>query len=251
MFFSLFYLHLSPGFAFGDTFMKKITLYHGSQQIVEAPDLSMSRPYNDYGQGFYCTEHFELAGEWAVSDRSDGYINSYLLDMEGMNILNLNSQDCHLLHWLALLMNNRRIRLSTPVMRKGAAWLKDHYLISLEGIDIVKGYRADDSYFSFARSFVNNEISLQQLGSAMRLGKLGEQIVLKSKEAFRRIHFQSYEIADHTVYYIQRSQRDLNARSSWQEILESDDLDGLYMRDLIRAAPCEEELQMIAGTDDL
>ena len=98
---------------------------------------------------------------------------------------------------------------------------------------------------------MNNEISLQQLGSAMRLGKLGEQIVLKSKEVFRRIHFQSYEIADHTVYYIQRSQRDLNARSSWQEILESDDLDGLYMRDLIRAAPCEEELQMIAGTDDL
>ena len=231
--------------------MKKITLYHGSQQIVEAPNRSMSRPYNDYGQGFYCTEHFELAGEWAVSEKSDGYINVYLIDMEGMNVLNLNTPDFHLLHWLALLMNNRRIRLSTPVMRKGAAWLKEHYLISLEGIDIVKGYRADDSYFSYARSFVNNELSLQQLGSAMRLGKLGEQIVLKSKEAFRRIHFQSYEIADHTVYYIQRSQRDLNARSSWQEILESDDLDGLYMRDLIRAAPCEEELQMIAGTDDL
>ena len=231
--------------------MEKITLYHGSQQIVETPDPSMSRPYNDFGQGFYCTEHFELAGEWAVSERFDGYINAYLIDMEGMNILNLNTPDFHLLHWLALLMNNRRIRLSTPVMRRGAAWLKEHYLISLEGIDIIKGYRADDSYFSFARSFVNNEISLQQLGSAMRLGKLGEQIVLKSKEAFRRIHFQSYEIADHTVYYIQRSQRDLNARSSWQEILESDDLDGLYMRDLIRAAPCEEELQMIAGTDDL
>ena len=231
--------------------MKKITLYHGSQQIVEAPDRSMSRPYNDYGQGFYCTEYFELAGEWAVSEKSDGYINVYLIDMEGMNVLNLNTPDFHLLHWLALLMNNRRIRLSTPVMRKGAAWLKEHYLISLEGIDIVKGYRADDSYFSFARSFVNNEISLQQLGSAMHLGKLGEQIVLKSQEAFRRINFESYEIADHTVYYIQRSQRDLVARSSWQEILESDDLDGLYMRDLVRAVPSEEELLRIAGTADL
>ena len=231
--------------------MKKITLYHGSQQIVEAPDRSMSRPYNDYGQGFYCTEHFELAGEWAVSEKSDGYINVYLIDMEGMNVLNLNTPDFHLLHWLALLMNNRRIRLSTPVMRRGAAWLMEHYLIRLEGFDIIKGYRADDSYFSFARSFVNNEISLQQLSYAMRLGKLGEQIVLKSREAFRKIHFESYEIADHTIYYIQRSQRDLSARSSWQEILESDDLDGLYMRDLMRAAPGEEELQKIASTADL
>ena len=136
-------------------------------------------------------------------------------------------------------------------MRKGAAWLKEHYLVSLEGIDIIKGYRADDSYFSFARSFVNNEISLQQLGSAMHLGKLGEQIVLKSREAFRRIHFKSCEIANHTIFYIQRSQRDLGARSSWQAILESDDLDGLYMRDLMRTAPSEEELLMTAGTADL
>jgi hypothetical protein len=85
----------------------------------------------------------------------------------------------------------------------------------------------------------------------MHLGKLGEQIVLKSREAFRRIHFESYEIANHTIFYIQRSQRDLGARSSWQAILESDDLDGLYMRDLMRTAPSEEELLMIAGTADL
>ena len=230
--------------------MKGITLYHGSQQIIETPDLSMSRPYNDYGRGFYCTEHVDLAREWAVSERMDGYINEYFLDMNGLNILNLNTRDYHLLHWLALLMNNRKIRLSTPVMRRGAAWLNDHYLISLEGIDIVKGYRADDSYFSFARSFVNNEISLQQLGSAMRLGKLGEQVVLKSQEAFQRIHFKSYKMADHTVYYIKRSQRDFQARSAWQEILKFDDLDGLYIRDLIRETHDEEELHRIAGIAD-
>ena len=224
-----------------------ITLYHGSQQIVESPDLSMSKPYNDYGKGFYCTEHSDLAGEWAVSERTDGYINAYELNTEGLNILNLNSQDYHLLHWLALLMNYRRIRLSTPIMRRGAQWLTDHYLIDLGGVDIVRGYRADDSYFSFARSFVNNEISLQQLGSAMRLGKLGEQIVLKSQEAFDRIHFTSYELADHTGYYILRMQRDLGARSDWQKLLETDDEEGLYIRDLMRLTPDEEELKRLSG----
>jgi hypothetical protein len=94
---------------------------------------------------------------------------------------------------------------------------------------------------------VNNEISLQQLGSAMRLGKLGEQIVLKSQEAFDRIHFTSYEIADHTGYYILRMQRDLGARSDWQNLLETDDEEGLYIRDLIRLTPDEEELKRLSG----
>ena len=40
------------------------------------------------------------------------------------------------------------------------------------------GYRADDSYFSFANAFLNNTISLEQLRKAMYLGKLGKPEVL-------------------------------------------------------------------------
>ena len=42
------------------------------------------------------------------------------------------------------------------------------------------GYRADDSYFSFASDFINGAISYRQLCNAMCLGKLGQQFVLKS-----------------------------------------------------------------------
>ena len=34
---------------------KDITIYHGSQQIVEVPKYGVGKTYNDYGQGFYCT----------------------------------------------------------------------------------------------------------------------------------------------------------------------------------------------------
>ncbi|MCF0142741.1 MAG: DUF3990 domain-containing protein, partial [Parasporobacterium sp.] len=44
---------------------ENLTIYHGSQQIVEVPRFGMGKPYNDYGQGFYCTENIELAKEWA------------------------------------------------------------------------------------------------------------------------------------------------------------------------------------------
>ena len=81
---------------------------------------------------------------------------------------------------------------------------------------------------------MNNEISLTQLSYAMRLGKLGEQFVLKSPSAFEKIKFLSYEIADNTEYYAKRKARDDEARAAFRAELERDDLEGLYMRDIIR-----------------
>ncbi len=214
--------------------MSKRILYHGSPEIIRVPVFGKGKSYNDYGQGFYCTEHLELAKEWACNENSDGYANKYEIDTTGLSILNLSSDEYTTLHWLALLMNNRKFRVTTPVMKRGADWLKEHFLIDLSPYDAVIGYRADDSYFSFARAFMSNEISLSQLSYAMRLGKLGEQFVLKSPAAFEKIRFVSYEIADNTVYYAKRKARDDEARMTFREELEKDDLDGLYMRDIVR-----------------
>ena len=131
-------------------------------------------------------------------------------------------------------MEHRKFRISTPVMKRGADWLKENFLIDLSPYDVVIGYRADDSYFSFARAFVNNEISLAQLSRAMRLGKLGEQFVLKSPKAFEAIRFQSFEVADNTEYFPKRKARDDEARAAYRAELEREDLEGLYMRDILR-----------------
>ncbi len=100
--------------------------------------------------------------------------------------------------------------------------------------DIIIGYRADDSYFSFARAFISNEISLSQLNYAMRLGKLGEQYVLKNEKAFNQIEFISAALADNTIYYARRKMRDDEARNAFFAELEKEDVDGIYMRDIIR-----------------
>ena len=120
-------------------------------------------------QGFYCTEHLELAKEWACTENTDGYVNKYEIDTADLSVINLSSSEYTILHWLALLMKYRKFRVSTPVMKRGADWLKEHFLIDLTSYDAVVGYRADDSYFSFARAFVNNEISLTQLSYACLL----------------------------------------------------------------------------------
>lgn len=214
--------------------MSKLILYHGSSEIIEKPIFGKGKAYNDYGRGFYCTENFELAKEWACTEGIDGYANQYEIETDGLKILNLSSGEYTVLHWLALLMTYRKLRLSTPVMKRGAEWLKEHFLVNIEDYDVIIGYRADDSYFSFARAFVSNEISLGQLSHAMKLGKLGEQFVLKSREAFEAIQFVSYVASDNTIYYARRKARDDAARAAFFAELERDDMDGIYIRDLIR-----------------
>lgn len=224
--------------------MGKIVLYHGSKEKIEKPLLGKGKVYNDYGQGFYCTEHIELAREWSCNEGVDGFVNEYGLDPSGLKILNLSSEEYTILHWLALLMENRRFRVSTPVMRRGVQWLKDYFLIDISEYDLIIGYRADDSYFSFTRAFISNEISLSQLNYAMRLGRLGEQYVLKTEQAFKQLVFKSAELADNTIYYARRKRRDDEARNAFFTELEKEDIHGIYMRDIIREEMTGDDVRL-------
>lgn len=214
--------------------MSKLVLYHGSPDIIEKPAFGKGKAYNDYGRGFYCTEHIELAKEWACTEGTDGYANKYELDTVGLSILNLSSDDYTILNWLAILMLHRKGRLSAPIAKQGREYLIQNFLPDFQNYDAIIGYRADDSYFSFARAFVSNTISLKQLGNAMRLGKLGEQFVLKSLKAFEAIRFIDYTVADNTVYYAKRKARDDEARATYMKELEPNDINGIFMRDIIR-----------------
>ena len=66
--------------------MSKITLYHGSSEKIEKPVFGKGKTYNDYGQGFYCTEDIELAKEWACKNEQDGFANVYELDVSDLDI---------------------------------------------------------------------------------------------------------------------------------------------------------------------
>lgn len=213
--------------------MSKLIIYHGSSEIVDKPQFGKGKTYNDYGRGFYCTEHIELAKEWACSEAKDGYANKYIIDTSGLNVLNLSNNGYNILNWLAILMENRKVTFSLPIASEGHDYLIKYFLPDYKNFDAIIGYRADDSYFSFARAFVGNQISLSQLGRAMRLGKLGEQFVLKSKRAFEEIKFIEYETAQSSEYYAKKKARDEEARLNFIEESKRSDLKGVFMRDII------------------
>lgn len=212
---------------------KLITLYHGSEKVVETPTFGLGKENNDFGLGFYCTESEDLAKEWAVSSLRNGFANRYTLDTEYLNILNLNSPDYTILNWIAVLVKHRLFTIKTPVAQRAKRYLIDNFGINVNAYDLITGYRADDSYFDYAESFINNGISVEQLAKAMRLGKLGEQIVIKSKFAFSRLKFEGFDLAEKETYHVLRKARDDEANRLYYEILEEED-DGLYIQDIIR-----------------
>ena len=212
---------------------KLITVYHGSEKIIEMPTFGEGKKNNDFGLGFYCTESADLAKEWAVSSLRNGFANRYSLDTEHLNILNLNGADYTILNWIAVLVEHRLFSIKTPVARRAKRYLIDHFGVNVNAYDLIIGYRADDSYFDYAESFLNNGITAEQLARAMRLGKLGEQIVIKSQFAFSKLKYEGFDVAERDRYYVLRKARDDEANRLYTEILEEDS-DGLYMQDIMR-----------------
>ena len=162
-------------------------------------------------------------------------MNIYELDMTGLNTLNLNAPEYHILNWLAILADNRTYWQNGSIAEEAKKYIKENFLIDITPYDIVIGYRADNSYFSFAQDFVSGVISLEKLSEAMRLGKLGEQIVLKSPKAFESIRFQDYENVDAETYYIKKAEREREARREYRKRKkESADIHELFMLDIMR-----------------
>lgn len=82
---------------------------------------------------------------------------------------------------------------------------------------------------------MNNTISCQRLAEALRLGNLGEQIVIRSQKAFDSLKFLGYEIAEADVYYPLRKQRNEKARLEFLSDKRGPfDPNSLYLNEILR-----------------
>ena len=214
--------------------MPRLTIYHGSVAVIERPVYGKGKPYNDYGLGFYCTESKELAKEWAVGEDQDGYANTYILDTDRLRILDLSAAGFTTLHWISLLLQYRAFTLKSDIAKEGRDYLIKHFSLPIADYDVIKGYRADDSYFAYAQSFLDNTITVQRLAEALRLGNLGEQVVLKSQTAFEHLHFIGYELAEAEIYYALRKDRNDMARNEFLKDRRGQlTKDSLFLSDII------------------
>lgn len=218
--------------------MDEWVLYHGSPLRVPRPQFGVGNPYNDYGLGFYCTESIDLACEWACPRDRNGMVNRYRLSVDGLAVFDLDVAEGGTLSWLAVLLTNRQFDVSTAVTRQARNYVLTQYPAAVDASDVVVGYRADDSYFSFAKAFLDNRITLRQLERALRLGGLGRQVMLKSERAFQALAFEGAEVVQASLWHERRMARDEAARSDFRRILSEETVlpDDIFAIDLVRGA---------------
>ena len=212
-----------------------LIVYHGSDHIIEVPVYNGSKRTNDYGRGFYTTENIDLAKEWACADNRDGFANYYEANLDGLSVLNLNGSEYSILNWLAILARYRTYWQNGSVAEEAKDYLYQNFFIDPSLYDVIIGYRADDSYFTFAQDFISGAIPLSKLSEAMHLGRLGEQIVFKSRKAFSHIHFTGMEPADAAAWYEKKINRDREARLAYRKAKKTSSIvDELFMIDIMR-----------------
>lgn len=202
--------------------MKKIILYHGTPDEVVDPVYGRGQDKHDYGRGFYLTEDIELAKEWAVCrpSQQNGWVHKYELDCSDLKIFDFQKKN--VLSWLAELMKHRDAA-DTKRYRMLAAKFIEKYGIDVSSYDVIKGWRADASYFYIAKEFVRDNIDVEILEELLSLGGLGIQYCLKSELAFSKLR-EIDEIlpVDYTEFNDKYNKRDIEARNKMRDLVDSD-----------------------------
>ena len=203
--------------------MAKLILFHGTYNKKVVPTYGYGDDKLDYGRGFYLTNNSELAKEWAVCkpDATNGWVHKYELDIDGLKILDFQKES--VLAWLAELMKHRDAS-DTKRYRMLAKKFIDKYGIDTSKYDVIKGWRANASYFYIAKEFVKDNIDVDILEELLSLGGLGIQYCLKSELAFSKLKEIENELfaVDYAEFNEKYNDRDIITRKKMKELVNSD-----------------------------
>lgn len=203
--------------------MERVILFHGTPAEVVVPTYGMGNEKHDYGKGFYLTEDEELAKEWAVCrpDRRNGWVHKFILELDELKVLDFQKQD--VLSWIAELMKHRHASDSKRYRMLSAKFI-DRYGVDTEGYDVIKGWRANASYFYIAKEFVRDNVDVDILEDLLSLGGLGVQYCLKTPKAYEHLIEEREGIikVNYDEFNVKYNQRDAAARDKMRDLIDSD-----------------------------
>ena len=198
-------------------------LYHGSPNEIVKPQFGLGDEKHDYGKGFYLTESIELAKEWAVyrPGALNGWVHKYELDMAELKILDFQNKS--VLSWLAELMKHRDAADSKRYRLLSKRFI-EKYGVSTEEYDIIKGWRANASYFYIAKAFVRDEVDVDILEELLALGSLGIQYCIKTQRAYEKLteFHEDLQSVDFMQFNKKYNERDIAARENMRKLIDSD-----------------------------
>jgi len=195
---------------------KSITLYHGTNKKNFEPRFGGGREYHDYGNGFYTTEDVEAAKEWACQGVHDlAFLYVYEFNVSGLSVLSLDENKT--LAWVSVLMAHRRSKKIRGAALERCNKMIERYGLDVSKYDLIRGFRANDSYFQFTTDFVTDTITLETLIKSIVAGDLGMQVCVKSEKAYSQLgkHIDVIAISgtDYEQYHNRYLTKDSDART--------------------------------------
>lgn len=147
--------------------MNSRIVYHGSTQLVEYPEIRVSRFNKDFYFGFYCTIMPEQAKRWATRFTGTGILNEYRYQPdEHLNILVFPEMTEE---WLDFITSCR--------------------LGMSHDYDIVEGPMANDTIFNYVQDFVDGKISRAAFWELAKFKKPTHQISFHTAKALTTLTF--------------------------------------------------------------
>lgn len=203
--------------------MEKLILFHGTPDRIVVPTFGKGEEKHDYGQGFYLSESIDLAKEWAVCRPNEerGWVHKYELETDGLRILDFQGKG--VLPWLAELMKHRDAADSKRYRMLAKKFI-EKYGVDTESYDVIRGWRANASYFYIAKEFVRDNIDMDILEELLSLGGLGIQYCIKTELAYSGLHEVEEDLLEvpYAEFNEKYNQRDLTARQKMRELVDSD-----------------------------
>lgn len=162
-----------------------IRLYHGSNVEVVKPDLHKSKPYKDFGQGFYLSDDKQQAWDLAynkVEQLKSGKatVSTYMFDDSVMfsNELNIKIYKDYSEEWAEFILRNRDQTLPQPS----------------HNYDIVYGPIADDGVTFQLRRYRGGVISMEKLIEELKYAKgITFQYFFGTEKALTRLQYDTTE----------------------------------------------------------
>lgn len=145
----------------------KLILYHGSQEIVEFPEIRLQRYNKDFYFGFYCTNIKSQAVRWAA--RFDG--KGYLSEFEYTPDIKLN------------------VRTFSDMTEEWLDFIVDCRLGKPHNFDIVEGPMANDTIFNYVQDFADQKISREAFWALAKFSRPTHQISFHTARALATLRF--------------------------------------------------------------
>ena len=135
----------------------------------------------------------------------------------------MDFQKENVLSWLAELMKHRDAADSKRYKMLAKKFI-EKYGIDTSGYDVIKGWRANASYFYIAREFVRDNIDIEILEELLSLGGLGIQYCIKSELAYANLKELENELisVEYEEFNKRYNFRDVIARERMKELVDSD-----------------------------